>query len=417
MALARDFCCQIFTPFLKLALLSQFWLLSFSLRRVFSHEKIYRLHGSLGLLVALSKYKLSILILPLVFIAINGVGAVRHDFSSLETHDFIALSGREKTLPEKTQNLEDLKFFEQAYLKQLPLLNHVSSSAKIPKIIHFIWVGPSRFPLESIENLKSWKKLHPDWTLKFWSDSFEAPPPVDGIEKHIISELNLFNLSPLVTNATPNYEEINILKCQILYEQGGLCVDHHLKCYQPFDSFHSTYDFYAGLAPPRNKQEEIVVSSCLIGAKPFHPIICFTIEKMKEAGSQFRPISVEKNKLGLQDSMVSIALTQITRSYLGLNDVVFPSSFFYSAQTFSKKSHQILKEKHLVFASNRISYHWEKPTTDKSAKDVFQKIEHVRNSIFYKANLLEVLFYVNSILQIVVVFCLIRIKFWPKKHA
>lgn len=114
---------------------------------------------------------------------------------------------------------------------------------------------------------------------------------------------------------------------------------------------------------------------------------------------------------------VSSALSRSARLHLGENDIVFPSSFFYSAKTFPKKTHQILKAKGLVFASSRISYHWKEPTTDEQAKDIFQKIRKVRDSIMHKASLLKLLFYANCALQALIIIYIVRIKLRAKRYV
>ena len=37
----------------------------------------------------------------------------------------------------------------------------------IPKIIHQLWVGPKKPPLQLME---TWKTNHPDWQYMFWNE-------------------------------------------------------------------------------------------------------------------------------------------------------------------------------------------------------------------------------------------------------
>lgn len=43
------------------------------------------------------------------------------------------------------------------------------SKQYIPKILHFIWVG-SPLPAHLQANVTEWRKLHPDWEVRFWTE-------------------------------------------------------------------------------------------------------------------------------------------------------------------------------------------------------------------------------------------------------
>ncbi|HNA63017.1 MAG TPA: hypothetical protein PKW79_08065, partial [Rhabdochlamydiaceae bacterium] len=68
------------------------------------------------------------------------------------------------------EDFENLSFFKSVYDKNIPFLQMKSSMFHVPKIVHFIWIGPKPFPRESVENIRSWIAKHPDWTFKFWTD-------------------------------------------------------------------------------------------------------------------------------------------------------------------------------------------------------------------------------------------------------
>ena len=41
----------------------------------------------------------------------------------------------------------------------------------IPKVIHYVWVGGKDKPQDVIENIESWKKACPDYTIKEWNEN------------------------------------------------------------------------------------------------------------------------------------------------------------------------------------------------------------------------------------------------------
>lgn len=42
---------------------------------------------------------------------------------------------------------------------------------KIPKVIHYIWIGNNEKPEKVKECIKSWKKYMPDYEIKEWNES------------------------------------------------------------------------------------------------------------------------------------------------------------------------------------------------------------------------------------------------------
>src|SRR5580700_4090289 len=72
--------------------------------------------------------------------------------------DFESLMG--KDLPcwqfvQTPEDFENIHFFKTLYEQNLPLMHMKSKLERIPKTIHFIWVGPNPFPRESIDNVRT----------------------------------------------------------------------------------------------------------------------------------------------------------------------------------------------------------------------------------------------------------------------
>src|ERR1700722_4591002 len=88
--------------------------------------------------------------------------------------DFESLMGKGTSRWEFVQTKEDfenLKFFKSLYDTKKMLVAGMSKRIfRVPKVVHFIWLGPKPFPRESVENVRSWIAKHPDWTIKFWTD-------------------------------------------------------------------------------------------------------------------------------------------------------------------------------------------------------------------------------------------------------
>ena len=151
-------------------------------------------------------------------------------------------------------------------LKKLYDVNLCFKSAiyKIPKKIHHIWIGPKRLPEESKPLIETWKKFHPDWEHKLWSN--------EDIKNFPLKNRKAFD-------AASNWgEKSDILRYEILYNYGGLYVDHDCECLKPFDDFNKCCSFYSGISYSKGVQ----IANTIIGASAGHPLLKICIDNIKE---------------------------------------------------------------------------------------------------------------------------------------
>ena len=87
----------------------------------------------------------------------------------------------------------------------------------IPKIIHMIWIGQKPFPYK--KNLDTYKKKHPEWTIRLWTD------------KNIPKMVNkrIYDTVPVLATRA------DILRLEILAKYGGVYVDADSICVKPLD--------------------------------------------------------------------------------------------------------------------------------------------------------------------------------------
>jgi mannosyltransferase OCH1-like enzyme len=81
----------------------------------------------------------------------------------------------------------------------------------IPKIFHNIWLGQEKIPDDFLAYHENWKKLHPDWEYKLWTDN------------------DILNLDPYINNLINRSitfaSKSNVLRVYVLYEYGGVYAD------------------------------------------------------------------------------------------------------------------------------------------------------------------------------------------------
>jgi len=191
----------------------------------------------------------------------------------------------------------------------------VKIKTKIPKKIHQIWLG-SPLPKKYYKLTGSWKKFHPDWEYKLWTDKD-------------IESFGLYNKK--LYDSTTNYgEKSDILRYEILNRYGGLYVDTDFECLKPFDELNEYCDFYAGLG----YSTEPVLLCGLIGAISNHPILKACIEAMHRKNDK------EDFKSILQRSSVFHFTKCFFKNYTQ-NSIAFPVSFFYPLPDTKKDTQNI----------------------------------------------------------------------------
>jgi hypothetical protein len=203
-----------------------------------------------------------------------------------ETNDFETLMGKAHPAWQHVQTKEDfdnLKFFRSIYEKNIGFLEMKSAMMRIPKVIHFIWIGPKPFPRESVENVKSWIAKHPDWSFKFWTDR-ERPLPHKQMEFARVQDLQFLKLYDCYKKSDNYAEKSDILRYEILYQEGGIYVDHDVKCVQSFEPLNKAYDLYCGmeLPYPTSLSSSLLPTNNLLGARQGHTILRRCMEWLSE---------------------------------------------------------------------------------------------------------------------------------------
>lgn len=172
------------------------------------------------------------------------------------------------------EDFENLQFFKAAYEKNIPFLGIKSAMLRTPKIIHFIWIGPKPFPRESIENVRTWIAKHPDWTIKFWTDR-DRPLPHKQMQLVRIQDFQFSHLFDCYKKSDNYAEKSDLLRYEILYQQGGVYADHDVKCFQSFEPLCRAFDFYCGMEMPypTSLSSSVLPTNNLIGSRAGHPIL------------------------------------------------------------------------------------------------------------------------------------------------
>ena len=252
--------------------------------------------------------------------------------------EFEALSGQDLPAWDFIQTKEDLQqmsLFKGIYDLRRGLLAANETQPRIPKAVHFIWIGPKQFPRESVQNVRTWMANNPDWTFYFWTDR-PRPTPVPGMQTRMIQGLNFLKLRDCFKKSDNYAEKSDLLRYEILFQEGGVYVDHDVKCFKSFDDLNAAYDFYCGMDMPGTSSLPTCVHTTnnLIGAVPGHPILKSSMEKLAEQWDQLEEAYPGSDRDSVLNRVLHRTFWLFCESVKQMNnqgeyrDIVFPAYYF-----------------------------------------------------------------------------------------
>lgn len=230
-----------------------------------------------------------------------------------------------------------LQKYKSLYLKNKEFQNALGPELKIPRVIHFIWLGPKGYPAESVENIRSWIAQNPGWKVKFWTDRPRSLP-CQGMELHFVQDFKFDHLGKYYERAQDWGQKSDILRYEILFREGGVYVDHDANCLKPFEKLHHAYDLYTCLELPHEAHCGRAITSGIgiVGSRTGHPVLRRTMEVLVERWDSVIHASAMENSIAAFQDTISktympftIAL-QDEAGKQGNVDMVFPSAYFYA---------------------------------------------------------------------------------------
>jgi mannosyltransferase OCH1-like enzyme len=144
---------------------------------------------------------------------------------------------------------KDWKLLEMLYDMNYQFHPNVMKVDRLPKIIHQIWLG-GELPEKYAKFAETWKKFHPDWFYRLWTDK--------DVESFPFERKDIFDACENVGMKS------DVLRYEILNRFGGLYVDTDFECFRPFDDL--TYlSFFTGISYDAKVQLYIGLIACSRG--------------------------------------------------------------------------------------------------------------------------------------------------------
>lgn len=228
---------------------------------------------------------------------------------------------------------------------------------KIPKVIHYCWVGEKEIPDKDKKNIETWKKMCPDYKFMFWNEE-----NYDFTKNQYMQEA----YEKKKWGFVPDY-----LRLDVIYQYGGIYLDTDVEIIKKFDSLLEEQAF-AGFEGKEN-----VAFGLGFGAVPHNPII----KEMKDYYEKLKFIN-DDGTLNLTPS--PIYQTEILKKhnlvcngkYQKLDSItVYPQEFFSPMDYLTGK---------LKITDKTMSIHWYNASWHTEEEEKYQKKVRKINRIFGK---------------------------------
>lgn len=252
---------------------------------------------------------------------------------------------------------ECVDLFEAIYYLQIDSAhrNSFSEKARIPKIIHQIWLGGDP-PEICREWMSSWANLH-GWEYKLWTEED-------------VKTLKLYNRD-LYDSIDNLGEKSDILRLEILYQFGGVYVDVDLACMKPeyMEELHTDFDFYICIEPLGHgaiyKYHMYKFCNAIIGSAPKHTLVETLITNLK--ANYFAYLH-----LGVVERTGPSYITRIIYEYEARGahkqrNIYLPTTLFYPIAIFQREDSLAFPERYIdLFPETAAIHYWMgswRPTT------------------------------------------------------
>ena len=234
-------------------------------------------------------------------------------------------------------DVKTLEFADALYQKNKMAQFTQKGRYKIPTVIHFIWLGPHPFPPKSVENVRTWIGNNPGWAVKFWTDR-DRDPPCEGMEKVLVKDFSFSKLGRCFEQSQSWMEKSGVLCYEILFQEGGIYVDHDANCLRSFEGINRGYDFFCGLETPHEPfaGRTVTCGKAVVGSRSHHPTLSKVIDLIAErwdplgekfcgrdAYSQIEVV-MQRTRIALTDAIAD------TLDQQGNVDIIFPAAYFFS---------------------------------------------------------------------------------------
>jgi len=145
----------------------------------------------------------------------------------------------------------------------------------IPKIFHQTWLGGKPLPQEYVDFQDSWKRLHPHWDFRVWTE--------DNLPK--------LRVEPFLPRCTNYANQSNLLRIELLHLYGGIYLDVDFECLKNLDPLIDGQTCFAAYQLD-NPLGVGAVNSAFAGSIPGHPLMGTLLDRFEREFTPHIPANI-----------------------------------------------------------------------------------------------------------------------------
>ena len=221
---------------------------------------------------------------------------------------------------------DDLKGCFTNYVRGWPhepdspvLLFTTPQARQIPKIFHQVWLGDKSFPAEAQAYQETWRRLHPDWEWRLWTEA----------------DLGGFESRWALTNAAHLSQRSDIIRYEVLRRFGGVYLDTDVECRRNIEPLLQGVTAFAG------RERGDILCGAVLGGIAGHPLFDALVR-------------------GLPESMRShtLCIEQAGPHYLSRITYGIPEVTIFAPEIFYPYSWEETHRQNEVFSDAYAVHHW-----------------------------------------------------------
>jgi mannosyltransferase OCH1-like enzyme len=213
----------------------------------------------------------------------------------------------------------------------------------IPKIIHQSW-KVDKVPARWLAYQQSWRKNHPDYEYKFWTDETNREFVAEVFPKFL----------QLYDKYRHPVSRADLARYLVVCHYGGVYADLDLESLRPLDDLLVDREFLIALEPYSHLDKEImasrgfkrIVCNAFFAAVPRHPFWRHLFPFLMDTGN-------ENNAL---DAAGPFILTRACDAYPGADVTVLPPRVIYPIDHYLQPTRQDTED--AAFGSPYTIHHW-----------------------------------------------------------
>lgn len=204
-----------------------------------------------------------------------------------------------------------------AFCKDLYRKNATVSTARkeiysIPRTLHFIHLKPEALSTYEEENIRQWIENNPGFKAQLWSFADKRALSIPELEQRKLADLDFKVLSRAFAVADSNQEREEIVRFEILLQEGGVYVDNTKEGGASLDPYLQKYDLFCSLD---SENASLPCGSLAVGAAPGHPalkkMMAYLFSEDMSSDHELKEQVSSALKKALQDSSVDSSLRYV----------------------------------------------------------------------------------------------------------